>query len=64
MNDKWKIVWKIKDILTTIKDMKIYGEFLAIISLDGYLRVYNRVSREKVYERYLNIHPEVMELGK
>lgn len=48
---------KIKGITSTIKDMQVHGQYLATASLDGYLRIYNTTTKEKLFERYLNIHP-------
>jgi hypothetical protein len=54
---------KIKGITTTIKDMKIFYEYLAVVSLDGYLRVFNLATKTKYFEKYLNVHPEVLMVG-
>lgn len=38
---------KFKGITTTIKDMQVHGESLAVVSLDGYLRIFNTSTKEK-----------------
>lgn len=40
---------KIKGITSTIKDMSISGQYLAIVSLDGYLRIHNSSTKEKLF---------------
>lgn len=32
---------KFKGITTTIKDLQVHKEHLAVVSLDGYLRIFN-----------------------
>ena len=37
----YQIAGKFKGITTTIKDMQLWEDKLAVISLDGYLRIFN-----------------------
>jgi folate-dependent phosphoribosylglycinamide formyltransferase PurN len=53
---------KISMITTTIKDMKIIQEYLAVISLDGHLRIFNTQNKDGHFQKYLNIHPEILAL--
>lgn len=43
----YSIVGKFKGITTTIKDMQISGDKLVVLSLDGYLRIFNIKTKEK-----------------
>lgn len=62
MAKKFAVVGKIKGVTTTITDMKYRDGQLYVISLDGYLRIFNAGSKQKQFERYLNTHPLVLKL--
>lgn len=49
MEKNFSVVGKIKGITTSIKDMKICGKEIFVISLDGYLRVFNLNSKEMIF---------------
>lgn len=38
---------KFKGITTTIKDIQVHNNNLAVVSLDGYLRIFNTITKEK-----------------
>ncbi len=58
------VTGKFKGITTTIKDIQVAKDKLVVVSLDGYLRIFNTLTKEKEFERYLNTHPEVLKLSE
>lgn len=58
------VTGKFKGITTTIKDIQVDNHNLAVVSLDGYLRIFNTLTKQIEFERYLNTHPEVLKLSE